>query len=383
MKSGHALGDQPVHLGQRVVVDVAHDHVEAVVGDGVALGLGVPGIQALAQRRRRATGPRSRRSWSSRRTPPRACRSRTCPWRTSRRTAAPCGCGRRSPPGMTYLPAASMVSSAVSPAAARSAPICGDRLAVDQDVGGVRAVGGDDRAVGDERAHRSLLGDAVDQSVRRVMVGDGALPAHEPGEWTATASAEAALPLSERQRACGATRRRSARRRRWRWQGDDALRPGRRLRSRGRPAPSVPARVAARVESCDHRVPPRGAASRSSTALRRRSRRSSLHLRARLRTVTSLTIGARTSPVGPESAANGRDDVAAVGLELGLLVAVHQVEVELVDAGVGELAQLGDVLVGASRGRRTGRSPRRRRTPRSTSRPRRGGGSRSPSRSRM
>ena len=50
LEVGHALGDQPVHLGQRPVVDVAHDHVEAVVGDGVALGLGVPGVEALAQR---------------------------------------------------------------------------------------------------------------------------------------------------------------------------------------------------------------------------------------------------------------------------------------------------------------------------------------------
>ena len=59
-----ALGDQLVHLGEGVVVDVAHDHVEAVVGDGVALGLGVPRVEALAQRLRRATGPRSRRSSS-------------------------------------------------------------------------------------------------------------------------------------------------------------------------------------------------------------------------------------------------------------------------------------------------------------------------------
>ena len=51
LEVGHALGDQRVHLGERVVVDVAHDHVEAVVGDGVALGLGVPGVEALAERR--------------------------------------------------------------------------------------------------------------------------------------------------------------------------------------------------------------------------------------------------------------------------------------------------------------------------------------------
>ena len=53
-------------------------------------------------------------------------------------------------------------------------------------------------------------------------------------------------------------------------------------------------------------------------------------------------LGARTSR---RTSAHGRDDVAAVGLELVLLVAVHEVEVELVDAGRGELAQLGDVLV--------------------------------------
>ena len=99
LEVGDALGDQAVHLGQRVVVDVAHDHVEAVVGDGVALGLGVPGVEARRAATRRATGPRSRRSRSSRRRPRPASRSRTCPWRTCRRTAAPCGCGRRCRPG--------------------------------------------------------------------------------------------------------------------------------------------------------------------------------------------------------------------------------------------------------------------------------------------
>ena len=44
-----ALGDELVHLGERVVGDVAHDHVEAVVDDRVALGLRVPRVEALAQ----------------------------------------------------------------------------------------------------------------------------------------------------------------------------------------------------------------------------------------------------------------------------------------------------------------------------------------------
>ena len=40
------------------------------------------------------------------------------------------------------------------------------------------------------------------------------------------------------------------------------------------------------------------------------------------------------------------DDVLPVGLDLFLLVAVHQVEVELVDARDLQLAQLGHMLVG-------------------------------------
>ena len=51
LEVGDAFGDEAVHLGQRVVVDVAHDHVEAVVGDGVAFRLCVPGVEPCAQRR--------------------------------------------------------------------------------------------------------------------------------------------------------------------------------------------------------------------------------------------------------------------------------------------------------------------------------------------
>src|SRR3990170_877266 len=43
-----------------------------------------------------------------------------------------------------------------------------------------------------------------------------------------------------------------------------------------------------------------------------------------------------------------RDDLAAVDLDLLLLVAVHEVEVELVDAGRGQFAQLADVVVRGS-----------------------------------
>ena len=65
LEVGHALVDQPVHLGEGRVVHVRHDHVEAVVDDGVALGLGVPRVQALAQR----VAPRLDREIDDRRGP--------------------------------------------------------------------------------------------------------------------------------------------------------------------------------------------------------------------------------------------------------------------------------------------------------------------------
>ena len=48
---------------------------------------------------------------------------------------------------MTYLPVASIVSSAVMPGARQVGADRGDRLAVDEHVGALRALGGDDRAV--------------------------------------------------------------------------------------------------------------------------------------------------------------------------------------------------------------------------------------------
>ena len=50
LEGRHALVDQRVHLGQDIVADVADDHVEAVVDAGLAIGLLMPGVQALAQR---------------------------------------------------------------------------------------------------------------------------------------------------------------------------------------------------------------------------------------------------------------------------------------------------------------------------------------------
>lgn len=49
LEGGDALLDQQVHLLERLLVDVGDDHVEGVVDGAVAVGLGVPGVEALAQ----------------------------------------------------------------------------------------------------------------------------------------------------------------------------------------------------------------------------------------------------------------------------------------------------------------------------------------------
>ena len=61
-------------------------------------------------------------------------------------------------PGITQRPARVDGLVGAHAGAGEVGPDGGDRLAVDEDVGGLRALGGDDDAVGDERAHRSLLG---------------------------------------------------------------------------------------------------------------------------------------------------------------------------------------------------------------------------------
>ncbi|CAM5565860.1 hypothetical protein SFUMM280S_00127 [Streptomyces fumanus] len=50
LEGGDPLLHQQVHLLQRLLAHIGDDHVEAVVDGAVALGLGVPGVQALAQR---------------------------------------------------------------------------------------------------------------------------------------------------------------------------------------------------------------------------------------------------------------------------------------------------------------------------------------------
>jgi hypothetical protein len=50
LEAGDALADEHVHLLEGLLVDVAHDHVEPVVDGALALGLGEPAVEALAQR---------------------------------------------------------------------------------------------------------------------------------------------------------------------------------------------------------------------------------------------------------------------------------------------------------------------------------------------
>ncbi len=157
LEVGDALGDQAVHLGQGRVVDVAHDHVEAVVGDGIAFGLGVPGVETLAQRgATRLDGEVHDRGRPAEGSGARPALERIL--------------GERAPErqlhvGMDVDAArdhvlAGRVDGLVGGHRHRQVPSDeGDRLAVDQHVGGGRAVGADDGPVGDQRAHRSLLRD--------------------------------------------------------------------------------------------------------------------------------------------------------------------------------------------------------------------------------
>jgi hypothetical protein len=46
LEAGHALADHRRHAVEGRGVGLGHDHVEAVVDRGLALGLGVPGVEA-------------------------------------------------------------------------------------------------------------------------------------------------------------------------------------------------------------------------------------------------------------------------------------------------------------------------------------------------
>ena len=101
---------------------------------------------------------------------------------------------------------------------------------------------------------------------------------------------------------------------------------------------------------------------------------------AATRRSTGNDAASTVGPSGPRRrhVAERRDDVLPVELQLLLLVPVHEVEVELVDAGLGQRRAAARCAAPARRRGRTGRRSRRSRTTRSTSPPRRGGGSRSP-----
>ena len=137
LEAGDALADQLVHRLERVVVDVADDLVEAVVDRAVAAGLLVPERDLVLHALARAPARRSRRSSSCRPRPPRGCRSRRCPTRcVPPNGISMCVCASM-PPGITYLPVASMTVSraAIGAEQRRAGREHGrDRLAVDQHV---------------------------------------------------------------------------------------------------------------------------------------------------------------------------------------------------------------------------------------------------------
>ena len=152
LEVGHALLDERVHLGQGRIGDVAHDHVEAVVDRGLALGLGVPCVEALAQRRPLP--------WTAKSmivvVPPKAA-ARVPVSKVSLAKVPPNGSSMwvctSIAPGITHLPDG--VDRAVGGDVELLADE-GDRLAVDQHVGWGGGIGVDDRPALDQRAHRFL-----------------------------------------------------------------------------------------------------------------------------------------------------------------------------------------------------------------------------------
>ena len=170
--------DQVVHRLERLVVDAADDLVEGVVDRAVAR-------RPWRARRRGRRCTRSPVRCTAKSTivvvPPQAA-ARVPVSKVSEANvppkAAPCGCGASTPPGMTYLPVASIDAvGARRPVAAACAgrEQRGDRLAVDQHVRrhGARSAVTTVPPVISVRGHaRSALGD-------QVAVGVGAAVAVE------------------------------------------------------------------------------------------------------------------------------------------------------------------------------------------------------------
>ena len=152
LEVGDALRDQLVHLGQGRVVDVRHDHVEAVVDDGVALGLRMPRIQAGAERcPARLDGEVDDRRRPAERRGPRPRLERVLREGAAERqlhVGVHVDRARDDPGagGGDRLVGGDARTRQV-------APDVRDRLAVDQDVRVVGAIGRDDGAAADQGAH--------------------------------------------------------------------------------------------------------------------------------------------------------------------------------------------------------------------------------------
>ena len=148
-----------------LVGHVRDDHVEAVVDDGLALGLVRP------RRRARRAAPRPS-YWIAKSTivvvPP--CAAAIVPdLEVVGRVVPPNGMSRcvctSMPPGMTYLPAASIVVSAAVPAGnVPTAAICSPSI---EHVRAVRIRSGHDRAVPDDGSHRRSLVARISEFGRR------------------------------------------------------------------------------------------------------------------------------------------------------------------------------------------------------------------------
>ena len=164
LEVGDALVDELVHLGEAVIGDVGHDHVEAVVDAGLALGLCMPGIEPLAQ-----------------------ARALRLHGEVDDRGRAPEGC--RAGPGLEGVlgerAAEGQLHVGVHVDRARNDPLAGgvhgpvrsdlevgaderDALPVHQHVGRRRGVGVDDRSTLDQRSHRHILSACLARRSRRV-----------------------------------------------------------------------------------------------------------------------------------------------------------------------------------------------------------------------
>ena len=134
------------------VGQVGDGEVEAIVYRGLAVGLGVPHDPASRAGSRLWAGWRSRCGWWCRRRPRRGGPVK----KSSEETVPPNGMSRwvctSMPPGMTYLPLASMV---VSPHEAL--PDTDNLLVFDQHVGLVGVACRDDRAASDQASASPVL----------------------------------------------------------------------------------------------------------------------------------------------------------------------------------------------------------------------------------